>query len=180
MDPRDVLEGRAGNGINSSGSSGTTATRTSGRVRLSVPAALVPHLSNGARTLGDADEPLDEWAFGARARELFDYRLVGAARTRSGYAAIMTAGALAAFAGAASPASSNTPQQQQQQPAAPAWDKFKAALVAGSVKFPSKKHPFLWAGPILESAEAAVYVYRGSDGKPAGVLLSSEAGGVGV
>lgn len=170
-------------------------------VTLTVPPALMPALSRGALELGDGDDPMNSWAFGRRG-EIFEYRLVGVAATRSGYVGLITAAALAAAraelaarrgggAGGAGGSSGGGSGASGSASAAgggggsassplPEWEDFRRRLAAGSsggggVRFPSRKHPFLFAGRVVGGAEAAVYTLAGGGGEIAGLLLSSEA-----
>lgn len=151
IDPRAVLEGRA-DSVPS--------------VTLSVPPGLMPHLSKGVNELGDMDDPMDEWIFGKRA-EIFQYRLVGVTGTQSGFTSIITRDALER-AKAASGGGGGGGRL-------PEWEEFRRELVAGTAKFPSKRHPFLFAGHMVDSPEAAVYQLTEDDGTAVGLLISSEA-----
>ncbi|KAI8469376.1 MAG: hypothetical protein J3K34DRAFT_423838 [Monoraphidium minutum] len=147
IDPRAVLERRA------------DAVKA---VTLpALPPALLPLLSQGVNELGDMDDPMDEWIFGER-DEIFRYTCVGMAGTQSGFTSLITRDALE--------------KAQSGSVPLPPWEEFRGMLAEGAAKFPSRKHPFLFAGHIVESPEAAVYTLsRG--GSIVGVLLSSEAGG---
>lgn len=146
VDPRAVLEG---------------APDAAASVSLHLPAELLPSLSKGINQLGDMDDPMDEWFFGKQA-EIFQYRLVGVTSTQSGFTSLITADALA--------------RARAREAPLPAWEAFRQEVMAGAARFPSRHHPFLFAGHMVECAEAAVYQLV-EDGKIVGLLVSSEAAG---
>ncbi|GBF92041.1 hypothetical protein Rsub_04388 [Raphidocelis subcapitata] len=162
IDPRAVLEGRAGEARS---------------VKLRVPAALLPALSKGINKLGDMDDPMDEYYFG-KAAEIFEYRLVGVSSTQSGFTSIVTAEALerarASGGGGGASGGGGGGGGGEGAPPLPDWESFRQDLLSGAARFPSRRHPFLFAGHMLESAEAAVYELKEGD-ETVGLLVSSEA-----
>uniref|UniRef100_A0A383WIB6 Uncharacterized protein n=1 Tax=Tetradesmus obliquus TaxID=3088 RepID=A0A383WIB6_TETOB len=154
VDPRTVLQQE-----NLQGLLGDAKQHT----RMTVPAALLPQLSKGVMELGDADDPLNAWYFGAK-DELFAYRLMGQHATMSGFAAIIELEQLQAIASGSAAATAGLP----------AWPDFKADLQEGRLHFPSVRSPFLFAGTVLDAPAAAVYQLK-KEGQVVGVAISSEA-----
>lgn len=126
-----------------------------------VPKQLVPALSKGQNELGDMDDPMNNWYFGKK-DEIFRYRLIGTHLTQSGFSSIIRRDRL---------------QQIYDGDVAglPSWEEFQKAYQRG-LSFPSMRHPFLFAGLMVETSEAAVYKLE-QEGKVAGLLISSEAMG---
>lgn len=126
---------------------------------LQVPGTFLKALSQGVNELGDMDDPMNNWYFGKRA-EIFQYTFVGSHKTQSGFTCIVTREVLKRLAAG-------------QGSALPPWDKLKNWITTGTITFPCKVPPLVFAGLMVETAEAAVYKLE-EEGKVVGVLISSE------
>uniref|UniRef100_A0A7S0REX9 3-hydroxyisobutyryl-CoA hydrolase n=1 Tax=Chlamydomonas leiostraca TaxID=1034604 RepID=A0A7S0REX9_9CHLO len=144
---------------------------------VSLPASLGPQLTEGVLELGDMDDPLNAWCWGDRG-EIFQYTLAGTHTTRSGYSALIPRADLEALL------QQNTTKKGHAAGAAPSWQAFVKALAqpdaatGGAGTGSDTIRPFLFAGRIVESDLASVYVLKsGSD--VTGVMVSSVAAGGG-
>lgn len=127
-------------------------------LQLSVPNSLLTQLSSPQNQLSDADDPANDWIFGAEA-ELFEYQLIGSVLCPSGVLSILTLADWAAW--------------QQRRSKRTTWGEFQKLLTA-DVRFPSDKLPFLWAGRIVEAGAANVY-HAKSGAEITGLLVSSSS-----
>jgi len=134
-------------------------------VTLKVPKSFLPVLSQGRNELGDMDDPMNNWYFGTQG-EIFQYRLIGTHLTKSGYSSILLKDELDAIV------------EKGRTAGLPRWKDFLEDLQEGRTKFPSPRHPFLFTGLMVDTAEAAVYQLK-EGGEMKGVLISSEAMGGG-
>ena len=124
-------------------------------LKLEIPTSLLPKLSQPRNDLSDADDPANEWVFGAAA-ELFEYKLLGSVACPSGLLSILT---LEDWA------------QWQKKAKRTTFGEFQK-LLAADVRFPTPKLPFLWAGRIIEADAADLYQAK-HGAELTGFMLSS-------
>ncbi|KAG2482646.1 hypothetical protein HYH03_018419 [Edaphochlamys debaryana] len=129
---------------------------------LKVPRELVPKLSQGTMELADMDEPGNNWYFGDERAEIFEYKLLGEVPAQSGFTSFLYRDTLDRI---------RTGEAQ----GLPSWAQF-TELTSDTVKWPTRKTPFLFAGRIVEASAAALYVLE-REGQVKGVLVSSESSG---
>ena len=127
-------------------------------LKLEVPSSLLSSISTPLNQLSDADDPANEWIFGAAA-ELFEYQLLGSVLCPSGLLCVLTLADWAAW--------------QQRKSKRATWGEFQK-LLGAEVRFPNEKLPFLWAGRIVDAGAASVY--QAKQGKEVtGFMLSSSS-----
>lgn len=160
VDPRTVLDGSA-----RKVAGGVSGLEQAGEVTcVTIPQALIKTLHQAHFELGDTDEPLNSWAFGQRREEVFLYRLVGQHRTQSGFTSIIPLDLLNSVI-------------QGRVSGLPSWGEVHGMMRASGgrgahLKAPSLKHPFLFAGRMVESDVASVYTLT-EQNQVVGLLISS-------
>eukprot|EP00884_Botryococcus_braunii_P009445 jgi/Botrbrau1/18501/Bobra.0072s0080.1 len=124
-----------------------------GSVSLLVPKTFLGVLERGAEhELGEADDPMNSWIFGKRG-EIFELRFVGTIPCQSGYAC----------------ATSGSPTDWSSLEADLPWSTLKQKIDDG-LALPS---PIIWAGKILETPEASIYVKMSSEASIEGIKVTS-------
>ncbi|KAG1659301.1 hypothetical protein FOA52_003657 [Chlamydomonas sp. UWO 241] len=157
VDPRTVLDKKRWAG----GGGSLEALEQEGHVvTVKVPVELMRTMHQARHEMGDGDDPLNAWVFGQQ-DEIFRYRLMGQHTTQSGFTSVLPRSIMAAVAAG-------------KVDGLPSWLEFTIILERNPKFRITMKHPFLFAGRVVESHAASVYSLT-SDGVVTGVLVSSES-----